>query len=132
MRLHVNRPTVTHEIIDGEAVIVNLVTGNYYSLDKTGADIWSLIEKGVAVSSIAHALALGYEGDPSSIRESVLRLVAQLREEGLVIVDGLEGTAESVSSDRLVAAREPGKAKPPFESPVLQKFTDMQELLVLD
>ena len=27
-----NTPTVTHETIDGEAVIINLDSGNYYSL----------------------------------------------------------------------------------------------------
>jgi len=32
----VNAPAVVSEIIDGEAVIMNLKSGNYYSSDKCG------------------------------------------------------------------------------------------------
>ncbi|HDY70854.1 MAG TPA: PqqD family protein, partial [Nitrospirae bacterium] len=44
MRFRINKPHVINEIIDGEVVILNLDTGNYYSMDKAGADIWGLIE----------------------------------------------------------------------------------------
>lgn len=43
--LRVNTPQVVCETIDGEVVIVNLDKGIYYSLLKTGADIWSRIER---------------------------------------------------------------------------------------
>ena len=32
----INSPTVVHEIIDGEAVIVNMKNGSYYSVDGVG------------------------------------------------------------------------------------------------
>ena len=44
MRLRVNRPTVISETIDGEAVVINLDSGHYYSLDGTAGEIWSLVE----------------------------------------------------------------------------------------
>ena len=40
LHFRINNPKVIHETIDGETVIVNLDSGNYYSLDATGADIW--------------------------------------------------------------------------------------------
>ena len=44
-RFRVNTPNVTHETIDGEAVIINLDSGNYYSLVEVGSFIWGLLEK---------------------------------------------------------------------------------------
>ena len=44
-RFRVNTPTVTHETIDGEAVIINLDSGNYYSLVEVGSFIWGLVER---------------------------------------------------------------------------------------
>lgn len=58
----VNSAAVTHEIIDGEAVIINLVTGNYYTLDKAGADVWRLVENGASVASIVKQISQLYDG----------------------------------------------------------------------
>ena len=34
---------VINDTIDGEAVIINLMSGRYYSLQHTGSEIWDLI-----------------------------------------------------------------------------------------
>jgi len=51
-RLKINEPNVVHENIDGETVILNLDSGNYYSIVDVGADIWNYIEKGAPVIEI--------------------------------------------------------------------------------
>lgn len=120
----VNAPTVTHETIDEESVIVNLGTGNYYSLQGSGAEIWALVERNLSVSSILQCLVLRYQINRQEIEENVLRLLGQLEDEGLIVA-GMErpaGTPREIKSAVGVA----------FEPPVLQKFTDMQELLLLD
>ncbi len=43
------KPNDTHvaaKVFDGEAIIMNLTTGMYFSADKVGASVWELIEKG--------------------------------------------------------------------------------------
>ena len=40
-RVRVNGPDVMHETIDGEVIVINLTSGNYYSVRGVGADIWS-------------------------------------------------------------------------------------------
>ena len=57
MRFRINKPHVINEIIDGEVVILNLDTGNYYSMDKSGADIWELIEDNAGVGEIVEEIA---------------------------------------------------------------------------
>ncbi len=123
----VNTPDVTHEVIDGEAVIINLVTGNYYSLHGEGAEIWTLLDRHTSLASIIDLLASRYETDRVEVENSVRQLVLELREEGLITPwQGPERLPDmSVSSTG-------GNDRRVFRVPVLHKFTDMQELLILD
>lgn len=123
----VNVPNVIHETIDGEAVIVNLQSGSYYSIDKVGAAIWDHLERGVAVAGIVDAIAREYDGDRAEIDAGVRALFAQLEAEGLVV------PAEPASATGAAAPSQgDGRERPRFERPVLHKYTDMEDLLLLD
>jgi len=41
-----NRPDVLDEVFDGEAVLVNLRTGRYYSLDTAATEVWGAVVAG--------------------------------------------------------------------------------------
>jgi len=41
LRYRLNAPQVLAETIAGEAMIVNLATGHYFSLQGSGVDIWA-------------------------------------------------------------------------------------------
>lgn len=77
-------PKVTHETIDGEAVIVNLYNGNYYSLDKVGADVWGLIEMNNNISEIIDEIAVHYDCDIGEIKKSIAQLISDLKKEALI------------------------------------------------
>ena len=127
-RFRVNTPTVTHETIDGEAVIINLDSGNYYSLVEVGSFIWGLVEKGASASEVQQAVLQTYQGDAPDIDEGVQELLAQLQQENLIVpVDGAAALdlTEVLSSNN-------SHEKPSFNPPLLQKYSDMQELLLLD
>jgi hypothetical protein len=125
-RFRVNAPGVTHEVIDDEAVIINLETGNYYSLEFVGAEIWTMLAAQAPLRAIIDHLARRYACDRSEVEPAVLGLVAELHREQLIVTTDSEPFPPSVSSSTTgVSAR-------PFRAPVLQKFTDMQELLLLD
>jgi Coenzyme PQQ synthesis protein D (PqqD) len=127
-RYKVNAPTVTHETIEGESVIINLETGNYYSLQGTGADIWALIAKNIPVSDIVEDLTQRYSGVRADIKECITGLLLELQSEQLIVPGQL--TNGSNSGDGLSVALHSTKCD--FQTPQLQKFTDMQELLLLD
>jgi hypothetical protein len=125
-RFRVNTPTVTHETIDGEAVIINLDSGNYYSLVEAGSFIWSLVERGASASELQQVVQQTYQGDASDIDRGVQELLVQLQQENLIVpVDGAVEPAEVLPSSN-------GHEKPLFNAPLLNKFSDMQELLLLD
>jgi hypothetical protein len=115
-------PPVIHQTLDGEVIAVNLDTGVYYSLVGTAAAIWETLDGGASVEdAISHA-AVRYEAPRSDVEAAVVRFIDELRAEGLVVEAAVDGPAPPTP--------EPSGA--PFAPPALAKFTDMQELLLLD
>lgn len=74
-RFRVNTPTITHETIDGEAVIINLDSGNYYSLMEVGSFIWGLVEKGASASEVQNLVLQTYQGNATDIDRGVQELL---------------------------------------------------------
>ena len=118
---------VAAKVIDGEAIIINLVNGSYYSMVDAGAEVWSLIERGCSLDEIVESVAASYEVDEETARADVASLSSDLLEEGLVSLAS-ETEAGSVHKP---AATHSGE-RSPYEAPKLVKYTDMADLLALD
>ena len=128
LRFRVNTPTVTHETIDGEAVIINLDSGNYYSLVEVGSFIWDLVGKGASAGEVQNLVLQTYQGNATDINRGVQELLAQLQQENLIVpVDGA-GAFDPTQLTEPLASNE----RPSFSPPLLHKYSDMQELLLLD
>ncbi len=125
--LRVNGPQVIHESIDGEVIVINLGTGSYYSLKGSGAEVWDVLDRaGVATEEIlVNALAARFDCSRPEIAAGVGSLLNELRGEGLIVE--AETTAAPVS-----LVEEAVGTKAAFEPPRLEKFTDMQDLVLLD
>ena len=130
-RFTINTPKVIHETFDDEVVIVNLGSGNYYSVNNVGADIWRLIERGVLMDDMIEGIGHLYEGSRGEIERAVDSLVDELQREGL-IVPAPTTEPESTRGQRPSPDVESKAGRRPFEMPMLQKYTDMQELMLLD
>ena len=128
-RFRVNTPTVTHETIDGEAVIINLDSGNYYSLVDAGSFIWGLVENGATVNEVQNQVLHTYDGAPADIDRGVQELMTQLQQENLIVP--VNGVAEASDLTATMPSSN-GHEKPSFTPPLLHKYSDMQELLLLD
>lgn len=126
-RYRANKPQVIFEMFEDEIVLINLESGNYFSLNKVGAGIWSDIERGLSADEIRDRLAARYAGDPSQMAESLSRLIADLAKEGLIVPRASTDPA-AIPADEAPSTG----AKPAFEAPILQMYNDMQELLLLD
>lgn len=122
-----NTPTVTHETIDGEAVIINLDSGNYYSLVEVGSFIWGLVDKGASASEVQNVVLQTYQGDATDIDLGVQSLLAELQQENLIVPVDAAGIVDLTELNH-----SNNHEKPAFNSPSLHKYSDMQELLLLD
>jgi hypothetical protein len=132
MYFTVNSPHVVRETFDdNEVVIVNLNSGSYYSLEKVAAEIWNLIEAGAAFDEIVGVIGQRYEDGGSGIAEAVKRFLHELQQEDLIILSTRDVMAKGAMREIALDA-EASTTKSLFEAPVIQKYTDMQELLLLD
>jgi len=68
----------------GEAVILSLESGVYYSLDAVGARIWSLIEEPRTLNEIRDAILEEYEVEPDRCERDIVALLEQLADAGLI------------------------------------------------
>ena len=127
-RFRVNTPTVTHETIDGEAVIINLDSGNYYSLVEVGSFIWGLVDQGASASEVQSLVLKTYQGNATDVDRGVQELLVQLQQENLIVPVDEAGALDLTE----VLPSNNGQEKPWFNPPSLHKYSDMQELLLLD
>lgn len=121
----IKSPPVVQETIDDEVIIVNLDSGCYYSMDGVGARIWSALARGAGAPEIARELAAQYDASDAELDAAVNELLADLESEGLIVARPADAPT------RPAPPPAPG-TRQPFTAPVLHKYDDMQDLLVLD
>lgn len=123
--LQINPRQVIHETFDDEIVIVNLETGSYYSLDHVATAIWHLLGQRATASQIQANIAARYEGNRAEIERAVKDFLDELIADALV-----EYCDQPAPSGSPVV--QTSETRPRFQAPVLNKYTDMEELLLLD
>ena len=123
----VNPRKVVHQTIDGEAIIIQFDTGFYYSLAGAGAEIWALLASGRSIDEIVSSLEQLYDADPAELRTTIERLVEQLAQEDLIELDAAVTPGLQPNGDG-----ERPTVRSAFQPPVLDKFTDMQDFLLVD
>ena len=120
-RYELNSPPIVAEVVDGEVIAIDLDRGSYYSLQKETAAVWSALISGRTGREILAAVPAAAEAE---------RLAGELK-----------GFVESLLAEKLIragtgAARANGAigAMTPWAANALrfERFTDMQDLLVLD
>lgn len=124
-RLVLNEPDVVAKVLDGEAIIINLKTGVYCSLNPTGTFIWQCLLEGASLAETSEALAECYVPTPETAATDTHSLAVGLMNEGLIRVDP---SATAPAPDWTTP--KPGGSS--YEIPRLDVFSDMAELLALD
>jgi hypothetical protein len=80
----INSENITYRIIDNQAVILNLNTGDYYSLNETGTFIWGLIEKGITREDLIDRVLEEYAIDKKDVIRDIKLLLKDLISEKIV------------------------------------------------
>lgn len=124
-RYSLNEPSVVSELIEEESVIVNLLTGSYYSTGGSGSLLWSWLCQGASPAEAARALANRFEVEEDVAGQAVRRFLDALLEQDLL----------RVSPDRpvpeLTVSGEHG-SRAAWVPPALNAYEDMKDLLLLD
>ena len=122
-RLHTNDAEVTATVIDGEAIMINLTSGVYYSTDGVGARMWELAAAGATVAEAAEAIAQEYSIPATQASEDVQKIVGQFVEENLLIPHTYASTPTLPAADSSAAS---------YQTPNLEIYREMGHLLALD
>jgi hypothetical protein len=126
MRFRINAPRIALEQIEDETIVIDFDSGTYFSIGPIGSAIVRRIAQGFTVEEVIHDGTQRYSGPAAEIEQGIRGFTLELERES-ILVDAGE-TADSPS--------EPTPVPPPqrtaFEPPVLNKYTDMKDLLLLD
>ena len=117
-------PWVTHERLDDEVIAINLETGAYYALDGVAADCWVLSAAGSEIDEVVAVVVERYDVAESQARADVTTFLEQLVTERLMIA----GHGELAPAVPL----SPLAAKKPYAAPAVEKYDDLEDLLLLD
>jgi hypothetical protein len=74
--------------LDGEAVLLDTVTGRYFGLNEAGTRMWSLLQLHGEIEAVCRALAAEYDAPEERLREDLLSFVDTLTARGLVRTEG--------------------------------------------
>jgi hypothetical protein len=119
-----NGPRFVDESVDGEALIMDMVTGTYYTCLGPATIAWDALKRGVDPDEVAGMIATLYEVDVAGVGRDLDAFVAELvQEEMLVVRDGPPpgGPTEL-----------PPPPAGPYEPMRIERYTDLADLILLD
>lgn len=125
-RFRVNDTECAAKVIDGEAVIINLLNGTYYGLDKAGCTIWEMLASGYSLAETVGGVLARYNVATDVARADVGRLLQELLAERILLP--AEG---GVAPDGALVV-DSSAALGGYEKPELTTYRDMADLLALD
>lgn len=114
-------PKIISKEFDDEVVLANYDSGLYYSLADSGAKIWLGLKSGASDRDIVAAFTGKFPAS-ENVERDILGFIEQLVREGLIVAAEKRDESLRPSLDPLQE----------FQTPVLDRFDDLQELLLLD
>jgi hypothetical protein len=130
MHHYATNPQAIHETIEGETIVIDLESGTYFSLQGSAPAIWNALAEGQSDAQIVERLQMLYTAEASDIEAAVARFLQELVSDRLIapIENGAAQSASGVVSQEAVAAED----RAAFVTPRLERYTDMQEIILLD
>ena len=126
-RYALNGDVATAKVIDGEAIVINVVTGRYYSLEGSGALAWTWLAAGATLDEAAAALARHFAVDPAQARADLAPLADELVADELLVCGA---DVPAGAPDSALGAGD--GIRGPYAPPKVVRFTDMEDLLAFD
>lgn len=121
----INESRVISETLEGETIIINLDTGNYYSINTTGAIIWNQIQSNNGTQNILEYFLNHYDVNTDVITKSITEIISSLLKDNLI----LESESSSIQN---IKEEIKNISKEPFLAPKIEKYDDMKEMLLAD
>lgn len=83
-------PDVVWREVDGEVVLLNVVTGQYFGLDPVGSQVWILLQsagsKGANLHTLSALVTAQFEVDLATAERDLTALINELHAQQLLVV----------------------------------------------
>jgi len=83
-------PDVVWREVDGEVVLLNVVTGQYFGLDPVGSQVWMLLQsagpKGANLDTLCGLVTAQFEVDSATAERDLIALLEELISQHLLVV----------------------------------------------
>lgn len=73
--------------IEGEAVLLDLKSEQYFGLDAIGVKLWRSLESGASLQRAHQELLSQYEVEPDVLADDLVSLLEALERAGLIVVE---------------------------------------------
>lgn len=80
------RPDLVASNMDGETVMLDMESGQYFGMDAIGSVIWDKLQMPTSVADLCHALQAEFEVDAKTCEQDVSEFLQELVENGLLEV----------------------------------------------
>ena len=116
--------SLTHERLDDEVIAIDLDSGAYFALDDVAADCWSILAAGGSLDDAIEAVVTRFAVAADEARSDLECFAQELVEAGLL---------ERVDAAPVPVALGPRvDASRAYRRPAIERFNDLEDLLLLD
>ncbi len=77
--------SATFEVVAGEAILIDMNTGSYFTLNKVGTEFWEMLDGRQTIAEHATVIANKYDVDVPMVVGDLLELAANMAAENLVL-----------------------------------------------
>lgn len=120
----INHDSVSADCLEGEVVAIHLGTGIYYSLRGPAAAVWQALGQPADTAVLAAVLAAQFAVTPSRAEQDAADFLGRLLAENLVVASDTTAPAGEAPA--------PAPERATYAPPELERFADLQDLLLLD
>jgi len=121
--LSINKEEIAFKVIDGEAIVINLANGIYYSAAGTAAFLWAHLATGRSIQEVTSSFATAYGVAEEKAQKDVLEFVTHIVDERLATVDHPAPDDGTTAPDAAVGT---------YTRPELVRYDDMSHFFALD
>lgn len=125
-RYSLNAAQVACQVLDGEAIVIHFERGHYYSGAGSAALLLELLSEGSSVAELGSALVGRFGLAPEHAARVIVAFLERLRAEELIVPTPATAATRSANTADVATTASS------FEEPRLVKYTDLEDLLILD
>jgi hypothetical protein len=78
---------VVWRLVEGEVVLLNVMSGQYYSLDAVGSSVWTMIPaEGITLGALRDAALAEFDATPAQVTEDLESFMERLHSTDLITI----------------------------------------------